>query len=98
MKQRVFLSSLEVLLRTINPYLESPIQNGESSSLILERPPSDMISYRSAKPPIDVFHFLPFLFETNFHLQIRDDPSSLGGNDNKKFFFKMHQAIINVIG
>jgi len=46
-----FLSSLEVLLRTTDPYLWISDSSGGSSSLILESPPSGVISFRSAKTP-----------------------------------------------
>jgi len=52
---------------------KSPIQSGGSSSLILEPPPSGVISSRSENPQIDVFHFplfvlgfIPFLSKTKF--------------------------------
>jgi len=63
---------------------ESLIQSGGSSSLILESPPSGVISFRSVKTPIDVLHFPPFHFRVHTHFrsrwispQIRDGPSSI---------------------
>jgi len=40
---------------------ESLIQNGRSSSLILEPPPSGVNSSRSKNPQIDVLHFPSFV-------------------------------------
>ena len=99
MKHWVFLSSLEVLLRTIDPYLWISDSKwrifltylGTSSKWRDFLPFQKTLNQRPPFSPIFFLGFIPIFIQDKFRLQIRDDPSSNVGKPSNINYLLGHQ-------